>query len=278
MTQGRGPRDENSDPSALKINLWQEFGKRTGKVGFLQVEEWGKWDQIVHGFGRKGGPGDRVSKADWRGQDLKAGDELVPLVALRQVHGDRIIVFPGGSQQAEDLWQQEGDALISCVPGYALSVFTADCLPILLFDPVGQAVGIIHAGWRGTAKAISRKAVGKMKEVFGSRSENIEVAMGPCIGGCCLEVDNPVREAFSGTGLSWERITSPRGKDKWVLDLRRANARLLEEAGIEEEKIRRVDYCTSCHPNMFFSYRAGGKGQGRQMNFIALRPKTPGTK
>jgi hypothetical protein len=246
-------------------------------VGFLQIEEWGKWDKIVHGFGKKGGS-DRISKTDWRGQTLKAGEELFPLVALRQVHGDRIVIFTGGSQQAEDLWRQEGDALITCVPGYALSVFTADCLPILLFDPVQQAVGIVHAGWRGTAKAIARKAVEKMGEVFGCRSETLQVAMGPCIGGCCLEVDGPVQEAFSRTGLSWERIASPRGKDKWVLDLHRANARLLKEAGIEEAKIRRVNYCTSCRPDLFFSYRAGGNGQGRQMNFIALRQKAPRTK
>lgn len=245
-------------------------------MGFLQIEEWGKWDKIVHGFGRKGGSGDRVSKADWWGQALKAGGELFPLVALRQVHGDRIVIFTGGSQQAADLWRQEGDALISCVPGYALSVFTADCLPILLCDPVQQAVGIVHAGWRGTAKGITRKAVGKMGEVFGCRSENIRVAMGPCIGGCCLEVDGPVQEAFSSTGLPWERIASPRGKDKWVLDLPRANAWLLKEAGIEEAKIQRMAYCTSCRSDMFFSYRAGGKGQGRQMNFIALRAKAPG--
>ena len=242
----------------------------------MQIEEWRKWDKIVHGFGRKGGSGDRVSKADWWGQALKAGGERFPLVALRQVHGDRIVIFTGGNQQAGDLWRQEGDALISCVPGYALSVFTADCLPILLFDPVQQAVGIVHAGWRGTAKAISRKAVEKMNEVFGSRSGDIQVAMGPCIGGCCLEVDGPVQEAFSNTGLSWGRIASPHGKDKWVLDLHRANAWLLKEAGIEEAKIQRMAYCTSCRSDMFFSYRAGGKGQGRQMNFIALRPKAPG--
>ncbi|MBU1206801.1 MAG: polyphenol oxidase family protein [Proteobacteria bacterium] len=84
--------------------------------------------------------------------------EHFPLVALRQVHGDRVVVFAGGSQQPGDLWRQEGDALITCLPGYALSVFTADCLPVLLFDPVQQAVSIVHAGWKGTAKAISLKA------------------------------------------------------------------------------------------------------------------------
>ncbi len=239
----------------------------------MQTEEWGKWDKVVHGFGRRGGPGDRISKADWRGQSLKAGGELFPLVALRQVHSDRIVVFTGGSQSAEDLWRQEGDALISSVPGFALSVFTADCLPILLFDPVRLAVGIVHAGWRGTAKGIARKAVEEMGRVFGSRSENIQAAMGPCIGGCCLEVDGPVQEAFSRTGLPWEKIASPRGKDKYLLDLHKANAGLLKEAGIEEAKIRRLNYCTSCRSDMFFSYRAGGKGKGRQMNFIALRTR-----
>ena len=237
---------------------------------FLRIEGWEKWGEIVHGFGRKGEAGDKVSQSDWWGHSLKEREELFPLVALRQVHGDRVVVFTEGSQQAGDLWLQEGDALISCVPGYALSVFTADCLPILLFDPVRQAVGIVHAGWRGTAKAISRKAVEKMGEIFRCKRENIQVAMGPCIGPCCLEVDGPVQEAFSKTGLPWDQIASPRGRDKWTLDLPRAHTWLLEEAGIKEEKIQRVVYCTSCGSDTFYSYRAGGKTQGRQLNFIAL--------
>ncbi len=236
------------------------------------MEEWGKWGKIVHGFGKRG-LGDKKGRSDWRGEALKEGGEVFPLVALRQVHGDRVVVFTGGSQQAGDLWREEGDALISCIPGYALCVFTADCLPILLFDPVRQAAGIVHAGWRGTAKAISRKAVEKMGEIFQCRRENIWVAMGPCIGPCCLEVDGPVKEVFSKTGLPWNQIASRRGKDKWALDLYRANTWLLEEAGIGGAKIQRAFYCTSCYSDTFYSYRAGRKAHGSQMNFIALRQK-----
>jgi YfiH family protein len=233
-------------------------------------EEWGK---VVHGFGKKGGSKDKISKSDWRGEALKEQGEIFPLLALRQVHGDRVVVFTGESQEAGDLWQQEGDALISCVPGYALSVFTADCLPILLFDPVRRAVGIVHAGWRGTAKAITRKAVEKMGEIFQCRRENILAAMGPCIGPCCLEVDGPVQDAFCNTGLPWDQIASPQGKDKWALDLLRANTLLLEKAGIEGAKIQRINYCTSCFCDIFFSYRAGKKAKRSQLNFIALSLK-----
>lgn len=244
---------------------------KTGEEQFLRVKEWENYRRIVHGFGTKGEAGGKISKKDWWGNSLTERGESFPLVATRQVHGDGVIVFTGDGQQLEDLWLREGDALVSRLPGFALGVFTADCLPILLFDPFQEAVGIVHAGWKGTARAVSRKAVEKMREAFHCREENILVAMGPGIGPCCLEVDGPVQAVFAANGLPWEHVAFPRGGDKWSLNLQRANTRLLEEAGVKQENIHRVDFCTSCRPDTFFSYRGGGETQGRQLSFIALR-------
>jgi YfiH family protein len=240
---------------------------------FLEVEGWGDRGRIVHGFGMRNQTWGKRSKQDWWGQPLRVGEEVFPLISTRQVHGDGVVVFEGEPQKPEQLWRREGDALVTQVPGYALGVFTADCLPILLFDPVQGGVGIVHTGWRGTARAVCQKALKKMAETFDSISENILAAIGPCIGPCCYEVDGPVKEVFARAGLPWELLASPRGRGKWSLDLPRANAYLLKGAGLREENIHRAELCTCCHSDSFYSYRAEGKTSGRQLNFIALRKR-----
>ena len=204
----------------------------------------------------------------------------MPLVSIRQVHGDRVVVFNGKTEEIPELWNQEGDALITRVPGFALSVFTADCLPILLFDPAQRVVGIVHAGWRGTSKRVLQNAIGKMKKAFNCRGEDIQAAMGPSIGPCCLEIDDPVKEAFNEGGFPWESISSPRQKGKWTLDLYKANAYLLEIEGVLRVNVQRLEYCTRCRRDIFYSYRGERETQGRQLNFIALwkadQPSEPG--
>jgi hypothetical protein len=240
---------------------------------FLELEGWGDRDRVVHGFGVRDQTWGKKSKQDWWDQPLRVGEEIFPLISTRQVHGDGVVVFAGEPQKPEQLWLREGDALVTQVPGYALGVFTADCLPILLFDPVQGVAGIVHTGWRGTARAICQKTLKKMAETFDTISENILAAMGPCIGPCCYEVDGPVKEVFAGAGLPWELLSSPRGKRKWSLDLPRANAYLLKGAGLREENIHRLELCTCCQNDSFHSYRAEGKNTGTQLNFIALRKR-----
>jgi len=237
---------------------------------FLQIESWQKIDLLAHGFGTRDHSGEKIFKEDWREQSLDIGKERYPLVSLLQVHGDQVIVFDG-NRQPEDLWRKAGDALITNIQGIALGVFTADCLPILLFDPRQQVIGIIHAGWRGTAKRILEKTLLKMQEVFRSRAQNIQAALGPCIRACCYEVDHPVRATFAENGLPWESLAIPLPNGKWSLDLQRANQHLLERAGVNPERIFRLPLCTFCHPEQFFSYRGEKESKGRQMNFIALK-------
>jgi len=238
---------------------------------FLQVEAWKGESRIAHGFGTKQEGERKPSRSDWRGKAVQVGEEIFPLLSLRQVHGDRVIHSDGTLQKVEEVWQMEGDALITRAPGVALGVFTADCLPVFLYDPVREAVGIVHAGWRGTARGISRKAVAKMKEFFQSRASNLLAGLGPCIGPCCYEVDEPVSDAFSSGGFPWGLVSHPRGKGKWMLDLYKANRFLLESSGILRENIHTLNMCTSCRGDTFYSYRNADKTGGRQLNFIALR-------
>jgi hypothetical protein len=161
--------------------------------------------------------------------------------------------------------------LVTNSPGIAIGVFTADCLPVLLFEPERRAAAVIHAGWRGTARGVSRKAVERMVEVFACAEEKIQAALGPCIGPCCYEVDGPVEARFRDAGLPWEAFASPRGPGKWSLDLQEANTHLLIGSGVKRENIRRLAYCTSCRADLFFSYRREKGTRGRHLNFISIR-------
>ena len=241
------------------------------ETNFLQIESWKKNGKIAHGFGMRSQGGEKPMRKDWLGKAIREEEEVFPLVSLRQVHGDRVVIFDGDIQKVEEVWREEGDSLITRSPGFALGVFTADCLPIFLYDPQKQAIGIVHAGWRGTARGVTGKAVEKMKTAFQCQSADIRAAMGPCIGPCCYEVDSPVKKAFEGSGIPWEIISHPRGEEKWSLDLHLGNSLLLKAAGVREENIEILRLCTSCRGEIFYSYRKGDKTQGRQLNFIALK-------
>ncbi len=110
-----------------------------------------------------------------------------------------------------------------------------------------------------------------MGEIFQSKNSNILAALGPCIGPCCYEVDEPVKNAFISGGFRWNLVSRPRREGKWLLDLYQANLYLLEKHGISKENIQVLKICTSCHGDTFYSYRNADKTGGRQLNFIALR-------
>lgn len=238
---------------------------------FLRVPSWRGEAGIDHGFGLRRRGGKAPLGRDWMGKRIVEGDENFPLVSLRQVHGDRVHVFEGNDQSIAGIWEQEGDALLTKVPGIALGVFTADCLPIFLYDPEKKAIGIVHAGWRGTAAGVATRALERMKEVFQSRGRDIKAALGPCIGPCCYEVDGPVKKAFEEAGFAWDIISSPQGEGKWFLNLPRANSMQLERAGISPQNLETLNLCTSCRAEEFYSYRGGDRARGRQLNFIVLK-------
>jgi purine-nucleoside/S-methyl-5'-thioadenosine phosphorylase / adenosine deaminase len=150
-------------------------------------------------------------------------------------------------------------------------VETADCIPVLLFDPAKPAVGAVHAGWRSTVKKIVQKAINRMSEEYGSEPSRMIAAIGPAIGPECYEVDEPVmgpvREAFS----FWEEVTAPRGSDRWSLDLVKANRMELMQIGLLDKNIHSVGMCTACRKDLFYSYRAEGR-TGRMLSVIMLKP------
>ena len=155
----------------------------------------------------------------------------------------------------------------------ALAVFTADCTPILLHDPVTGAVGAVHAGWRGTAQNIAGKTVTAMCREFGCRPENIHAAIGPNIGACCFQTDGEVPHAMVATfGEAVEAYIRHVG-EKFYVDLKQINALALQNAGVTQIEISRE--CTMCAPNRFWSHRVHGPQRGSQGAIIVCKEVTP---
>lgn len=160
------------------------------------------------------------------------------------------------------------DGLITDEPGVALIVFSADCTPILLYDPVRHAIGAVHAGWRGTAAGIAANAVRLMGEQFGSDPANIRAAIGPCIGPCCFETGPEVPEAMvSALGAEAENYIAPKG-EKYYVNLKEMNRLWLERAGVTQVELS-CD-CTRCQPLRFWSHRITGDARGSQAAIIML--------
>lgn len=192
-------------------------------------------------------------------------------VFTKQIHSD-IIERVGVSDCGRGLIvpvENGCDGLVTNEPEVVLTVFSADCTPILLYDPVAKAVGAVHAGWRGTAAAIAAKAVERMAAEFGSKPENIRAAIGPCISQCCFETDRDVPEAMlNAFGDAAKEAISETGS-KYYVNLKALNALALTRAGVRQIDI--ATECTACEPNRFWSHRRVGNARGSLAAMILLR-------
>ncbi len=205
------------------------------------------------------------------------GIGLAQVARVKQVHGDGIL------RVDHALVRQDGfphvlidrpyayDGLITDLPGLALVVSTADCLPILIHDPVHAAVAAVHAGWRGTARRIASAAVRALGTAYGTSPADCRAAIGPGIRGCCYEVDGPVTELMASCDVRWQDHATAAGPGHWHLDLARINRGILEESGLPPGQIEDVGLCTACRGDLFFSHRAERGRTGRMMNCIFLR-------
>lgn len=194
------------------------------------------------------------------------GIDFEKIFTVNQVHGDDIHVLNGSSAQKVD-----ADAIITDMKNIPIGIMTADCLPVLLFDPVNKAIGVVHAGWKGTVKGISMKAVAAMRENYGSTPKNIIAVTGPYIGPCCYTVGEGVLDEFKKSGIGNIEKYFKRDGAELKLDIGPANKDQLLTSGIPEKNIGTVSPCTSCSDGLFFSYRRDGGKTGRQISFIMLR-------
>jgi YfiH family protein len=283
------------------------------KLQVLHSEKLSTLDWFVHGFSTRPGGISRVyggntlnlgfTKEDSRAvvernrglflSELGVADgrKRWPLVSLRQIHSDLIHRVDGAPAQL-----LAGDGLITDAPGLVVAIQAADCLPIILADRKGRAVGVFHAGWRGTVQRIAEKGVGEMRKHFGSDPRNLIAAIGPGVQGCCYEVGEEVRNKFEAqfayaSILFREVKESDPVREKYpllfltarapghgelpvkiFLDLVEANKRQLTDAGLRPRNIDAAGPCTACHTELLFSFRAEKGVTGRMMAAAGIIP------
>jgi len=228
-----------------------------------------------------------------------------PLISLRQIHSD--LIHRIDAEQIEGARTQgarvdqipeqllASDGIVTDTPEVVVAIQTADCLPIILADRKRRAVGVFHAGWRGTVKRIVEKGVGEMRKHFGSDPRNLVAAIGPGVQACCYEVgaevrtrfeaqfdyadslfrevkeSDPVREKYPLLFLTARAPGHSELPVKLFLDLVEANRRQLLDAGLLAKNIDATAPCTACHTDLLFSFRAEQGVTGRMMAAAAIK-------
>ena len=187
-------------------------------------------------------------------------------VLAKQVHGSavRAVTAADAGKGLLRPVDYEADALVTDEPDLPLFVFSADCIIILLHDPEAGCVGAVHAGWRGTARAIVRRAVEAMADRYGARPARIRAAVGPGIGPCCFETDSDVPEAMTAALGEAAAPHLERRGEKWHVDLKALNRLQLTLAGVPEDQIDLCPLCTACRPDLYWSHRRMGERRGVQ--------------
>jgi YfiH family protein len=284
---------------------------------YLQFDSYQQFPEVIHGiFTRKGG----YSTGPYQGLNslgaLKSGENIdtvihnrqlamqalgvldYPCVTLWNVHGAEVAIpdirgnwrtdwahrsFYQQSWAPESL--HKADALITREPGVALALSFADCVPILLYDPIEHVLALVHGGWRGTARGIAIASVEAMSQHFSCRPDNIYAGLGPAIGYCCYEITESVYQLFTGQ-LQFDDVPTREEYRKYVresvvctqlsnseslrLDLWETNRNQLLMAGVLPEHIELAGICTGCNTDRFFSHRKEHGKTGRFPVIVGL--------
>lgn len=228
----------------------------TEQPALLQIRPWSHpW--LIHGFGTR-------QSEKWTHGEGRTW--------VHQIHSGMV------HRATEAGYVADGDALISDVAGLVLEVRTADCLPVLLVDPVRRVVAAAHAGWRGTVAGIAARTAAQMVAEFGCRWGDLQAALGPSIGPCCFEVGPEVAAQFDescvvqpaagGAADSAESANSTQQRVR--VDLHRANKMQLVDAGLSAAAVFQVTSCTMCDPGQFHSFRRDREQSGRLVSGIGI--------
>lgn len=229
----------------------------------------------VEGLGKANGnlgytaPRDREDAREMRRLWSRAlGVDPDLLRGLHQVHGAEACV--ARREIPEPIVSPQADALITGDRGLPLLTLHADCMPIILCDPMAPAIASVHAGWRGTTLDIAGKTVARMVGELGARPERMTAFLGPAIGGCCYEVGADVFDAWDAISGAHEADAIRPTGERWLLDLEIANRWLLRRAGILDARIESSGVCTRCGGAEWFSHRGQGALTGRYGSIVAL--------
>ncbi len=287
--------------------------RRKSKVTILQADSLAHIPWLIHGFSTRTGGfsrayGGGALNLGFTKDDSRAAVECNrtaflkklgaakngrrgSLITLRQIHSDLIRCVTGVPDQ-----QLVGDGLITRKASLLLAIQTADCLPVILVDTRLRAVGVFHAGWRGTVKRIVEKGMGEMRRNFGTQPQDIQAAIGPGVHNCCYAVGPEVRSQFESqfsyaSDLFREVTGTDPVREKYpqlfltarapghgelpktiFLNLVEANRRQLITVGVPLKNIAVSPLCTSCRTDLLFSYRAEKGVTGRMMGLAGIKP------
>jgi YfiH family protein len=186
------------------------------------------------------------------GTALGAG--VAAVAFARQVHGAHVVRATTGGALGE------ADAIVTTAPAQPIAVVSADCLPIVLYDPEAAALAVAHVGWRGTVKHTPRAAVAALARL-GAAPARMLAAIGPAIGPCCYEVDRVVIDPLGAAFPSIDAWITAKGSGKWMLDLWAVNEWALADAGLDRANVLNARLCTACRTDLFYSYRKGHRGR-----------------
>ena len=232
----------------------------------------GEFTSMNTGFNRGDDP-DRVTE-NYKRLCQSAGFEFESLVASAQDHNTFVRPVTRadrgtGIYRPRDM--QSVDALITNETGVTLVTYYADCTPLFFVDTKNRAIGLAHAGWRGTVGRIGEKVVQKMTALYDTDPADMVAAIGPAISVCCYEVDKPCADHFYALeGLNSGRFVFPKENGKYMVDLIEANRQILSAAGVPDESITLSDLCTNCNSDLLWSHRATNGKRGNMSAFLCL--------
>ena len=221
------------------------------------------------------GDEDACVRENYRRMGRAIGFQPEDLVLTWQTHTNHIRVVTSedrGKGYSRERDYRDVDGLVTDVPGLVLAAFSADCVPILLADPVRHACGAVHSGWKGTVSDAVGEAVRAMQNMYHSDPGDILAAIGPSICQDCYEVSEDVIEKFRERYPSelHESLFYRKENGKYQLSLWEACRQNLLMAGLLPEHVHVTDVCTRCNPDKLFSHRAQGERRGIMAAFITF--------
>ncbi len=264
---------------------WQKIQE----IAYLTIPHWAEEGVVIAFSARHGGvsqpPLDSLNMA------LHVGDEqelvwlnrqrfielwdlrLEQMVCCQQVHGSQVACVSSdmAGLGAKDYLTSltEIDAMATNESDIILATFYADCLPVFFYDPQKRAVAIAHSGWKGTMGKIVSNTVNTMIQAYGCKAENLEVFLGPGIGPCCFQIQADLAQKVAAVFPEFDVIIDRNREFFWDLSL--SNRKILQQAGIDPQKIIDCGLCTSCNTDKFFSHRRENGKTGRMMAAIGLQ-------
>lgn len=190
------------------------------------------------------------------------------MVFAHQTHSANIGYANSGSTN----FFEDTDGLISDQKGVCLCIRTADCTPVIIYDEINEVIGVVHAGWKGTALNISGKLAQMMINEFDCKADRLKAIIGPCISESVYEVGPDVYQAFSDLPIQHKTLFTPVSDDKFMLDLKGTHQQLLQYEGIRSQNIITSPFCTWQNNDQFYSARKNGFSTGRFVTGIFIQP------